>query len=249
MKSSWLLPLFLKKTHFPSPAGKPCQSDTTKHNWSRKSASYSDGASNKLPQLSYFAAFYNLWRWANAVDGRVASLRNTAKTAVLALHQPGEPCELPPGCISSHKDSPESHLTGEWTQSEYIQSGLHRRASQHSWQSSSWREKLKWTNTSQNLIHSQSVKSTVINPNKLNISYLEPLLYETEAKSPWEAKCSPILPQKTLFASLWGWVDSRACGFSVLSLAKSNFFKQQSNFLDITKEYWKWPFLSLHVTL
>lgn len=55
------------------------------------SASYSHGASNKLPQLSYFAAFYDLWRWANAVDGRVASLRNTAKTAVLALHQPGEP--------------------------------------------------------------------------------------------------------------------------------------------------------------
>lgn len=205
-------PLFLKKTHFPS-AGKPCKSDVAQHNWSSKSASYSDGASNKLPQLSYFAAFYNLWRWANAVGGHVASLRNTAETVVLAFHQPGEPCELPPGCISSHKDSPESHLTGEWTQSGYIQSGLHRRASQHLWQSSSWGEKLKWTNTPQNLMHSQSVKaihsqpvkSTVINPNKLNVSYLEPLLYDTEAKSPWEVECPPILPPKTLFASLWGW--------------------------------------------
>lgn len=193
-------PLFLKKIHFSS-AGKPCKSDVTKHNWSSKSASYSGRASNKSPQLSYFAAFYNLWRWANAVDGCVASLRNTAKTAVLALHQPGEPCELLPGCISSHKDSPESHLTGEWTQSGYIQSGLHRRASQHLWQSSSWREKLKWTNTSQNLIHSQPVKSTVINPNKLNVSHLEPLLYETEAKSPWEAEC-PHPPPKSIICFL-----------------------------------------------
>lgn len=130
-KSSWLLPLFLKKTHFPSPAGQPCKSDTTNTTEAAKVQLQGRGFEQITP-TALFCRFLQPVAVSQCCGRRVASPRNTAKTAVLALHQPGEPRELPPGSISSHKDSPESHLTGECTQSGYIQSGLHRRASQHS---------------------------------------------------------------------------------------------------------------------
>lgn len=167
-------PLFLM-THFPSPVDKHCKSDTTKHKWS------SQWQWQGFKQITPTVLFYDLWRWANAVDGRVASLGNKAKTAVLALHQPGEPWELPPGFTQQENEHSLGIFSPGYT-GEPLNTCDHQAPGE---------KKLRWTNTPQNLIHSQPVKSTVINPNTLNVSSLEPHLHEREAKSPWETKCLP----------------------------------------------------------